>query len=63
MGEVVRHRAEPYRRLPGYEGNLPDGKTCGDCVNIYRCNAIFGHQIDDEVCDWVPSRFASRTDP
>ena len=42
--------------------NLPEGKTCGDCVHIRRCNAIFGHMATDEHCDWFPSKFrASET--
>lgn len=49
---------EPYRRsLTHGEMNLPPGQTCGDCVHIRRCAAIFGHQANDEVCDWAPSRF------
>jgi hypothetical protein len=41
--------------------NLPQGKTCGDCVHIRRCNAMFGHMASDERCDWYPSRFRERT--
>ena len=41
--------------------NLPEGKTCGDCVHIQRCNAIYGHMASDERCDWYPSRFRERT--
>jgi len=37
--------------------NLPDGKTCGDCVHIKRCKSIFGHTETDTVCDWFPRRF------
>ncbi len=40
--------------------NLPQGKTCGDCVHIPRCNAIYGHMASDERCDWYPSRFRER---
>lgn len=36
---------------------LPAGKTCGDCVHIYRCKAMFGHVETDTSCDWSPSRF------
>lgn len=36
---------------------LPDGKTCGDCVHVGRCQAMFGHIPQDKVCDWDPSRF------
>ncbi len=41
--------------------NLPAGKTCGDCRYIKRCTALFGHQANDEVCDWSPSRFVEAT--
>lgn len=36
---------------------LPKGTTCGDCVHIRRCKAIFGHVESDTYCDWSPSRF------
>ncbi|MEI7174800.1 hypothetical protein [Pectobacterium carotovorum] len=35
---------------------LPTGKSCGDCVHIRRCKAIFGHVETDTYCDWSPSR-------
>lgn len=37
--------------------NLPDGVTCGDCIHIKRCSAIFGHEPEDRYCDWFPRRF------
>jgi hypothetical protein len=37
--------------------HLPTGKTCGDCVHITRCQAIFGHVPADKYCDWFPIRF------
>ena len=36
---------------------LPAAVTCGDCVHIHRCKAIFGHTETDTYCDWSPSRF------
>lgn len=36
---------------------LPKGVTCGDCVHIRRCSAIYGHTETDTYCDWSPSRF------
>lgn len=36
---------------------LPQGKTCGDCVHCHRCCAMFGHTPEDTTCDWSPSRF------
>ncbi|MGK0735925.1 hypothetical protein ACSFCX_10300 [Yokenella regensburgei] len=35
---------------------LPTGKTCGDCMHIRRCKALFGHSETDTYCDWSPSR-------
>jgi hypothetical protein len=40
--------------------NLPDGKTCGDCVHLRRCVAIFGHKPEDTYCDFFPRRFQLR---
>lgn len=36
---------------------LPPATTCGDCVHIPRCKAMFGHVETDRFCDWSPSRF------
>lgn len=43
--------------------DLPEGKTCADCVHCYRCTSIFGHIPEDEVCDWSPSRFRAAPTP
>lgn len=40
--------------------NLPEGKTCADCVHTARCVAIFGHIPEDETCDWLPIRYQER---
>ena len=49
---------EPYKRQDdGDDMNLPEGKTCADCVHCRRCTLMFGHIPEDEVCDWSPSRF------
>lgn len=37
--------------------SLPVGMTCGHCVHIGRCEAMFGHVEADTYCDWAPSRF------
>jgi len=39
---------------------LPQGTTCGDCVHIARCKAIYGHVEQDTYCDWFPRRFRKR---
>lgn len=38
---------------------LPVDLTCGDCVHIRRCKAMFGHAETDTYCDWSPSRFGA----
>jgi len=40
--------------------DLPNGLTCGDCVHIPRCEAIFGHIPSDTYCDWWPIRFRAK---
>lgn len=55
---------KPYGRT-GDEMDLPEGKTCGDCVHCRRCTAMFGHIPADESCDWSPARYreADRSHP
>ena len=55
----MSEQREPLRRAANDEDkmNLPEGKTCGDCVHCRRCTMMFGHIPADEVCDWSPSRF------
>lgn len=43
--------------------NLPRGMTCGNCVHIDRCKAMFGHVETDTRCDWSPSRFRPAPTP
>ena len=40
---------------------LPRGVSCGDCVHIRRCKAMFGHVETDTDCDWSPSRFRAQS--
>lgn len=47
----------PPMRRAGDDMDLPEGKTCADCVHCERCTKIFGHIPEDEACDWSPSRF------
>lgn len=55
----MNEQREPLRRMVNdeYRMNLPEGKTCGNCVHCRRCTAMFGHIPADESCDWSPSRF------
>jgi len=50
----------PYRREAGSAANLPDGKTCGDCVWLERCADLVGADAGDERCDFIPIRFFQR---
>jgi hypothetical protein len=57
MGEATR---EPYRRSKSSDAegtSLPPGKTCGDCQWFIRCGWLISQIVDDETCDWAPSRF------
>ena len=47
----------PLKRGNCPEMDFPEGKACEDCIHVQRCCLIFGHLIDDESCDWNPSRF------
>ena len=41
---------------------LPDGKTCSNCVHETRCSTVFGLKVDGRThCDWFPRRFVERT--
>ena len=62
LGEVMPEEREPYRRNKDAPDNmdLPDGKTCNDCVHCRRCTLMFGHIPADESCDWAPSRFTEK---
>lgn len=51
MRELNYNPADPDKM------DLPVGKTCGDCVHLPRCKAIYGHVETDTSCDWSPSRF------
>ena len=59
MERVMPEQRAPYPRSADNadQMNLPEGKTCGDCVHCKRCTAMFGHIPTDESCDWSPSRF------
>lgn len=51
---------QPYLRT-GDDMDLPEGKTCANCVHCRRCTAMFGHIPEDQSCDWSPSRFREAT--
>jgi hypothetical protein len=56
-GDACRYSTTGHASL-----DLPDGKTCGDCVFIQRCGSIFGHIAADESCDFFPIRYIGRPD-
>ena len=39
---------------------LPDSMTCGDCVHLPRCVAVFGSHPENTKCDFSPSKFLSK---
>lgn len=39
---------------------LPNGKTCADCVHVKRCTTIFGAKPENKSCDFEPIRFKAR---
>ena len=40
---------------------LPEGKTCGDCVHFERCEWLISCKRDRTSCDWHPIRFVEKT--
>jgi hypothetical protein len=43
---------------------LPEGKTCGDCKHIDRCEAFgFTYSRENTWCDFGPSRFVLAPSP
>lgn len=54
---MARAPRPPYGHMPGYEGNLAPGVTCGDCARQPGCAGFFGSIPEDTRCDWVPSAF------
>lgn len=36
---------------------LAEGETCGSCVHLNRCAAIFGCKPTGKTCDWFPRRY------
>ena len=36
---------------------LPEGATCGQCVNFNLCANLHGAKDDDKTCDYFPRRY------
>ena len=41
---------------------LPAGKTCADCAHVRRCTTIFGQEATETACQFIPSRWRTRTE-
>ena len=39
---------------------LPDGMTCGDCINIDWCSKVYGIKHQYTSCDFEPIRFKAK---
>lgn len=39
---------------------LPDGMTCGDCINIDWCSKVYGVKPEYTSCDFEPIRFKAK---
>ena len=39
---------------------LPDGMTCGDCINIDWCSKVYGIKPGYKSCDFEPIRFKAK---
>lgn len=37
--------------------NLPDWKTCADCVHVSWCTTVYGAKPENTKCDFEPIRF------
>lgn len=40
---------------------LPSGKTCGDCIHLQRCQAMWRCRPENKTCDFFPRRFVDAT--
>ena len=39
---------------------LPDGKTCADCLRLKTCTGTFGEISENTSCYWFPIRFVAK---
>lgn len=39
---------------------LPDGMTCGDCINFDWCSKVYGIKPEYTSCDFEPIRFKAK---
>jgi hypothetical protein len=67
-GEELLTR-EPRRRIDvgsclilkdPHNQNLPEGKTCKDCVDFNNCKDAHGAESLDEICYFIPGSFQLR---
>jgi len=45
-----------------FDFDLPEGKTCFDCVNFHKCYGKFAVESQDKTCDLFPNRFHDKND-
>lgn len=42
--------------------DLPDGKTCADCIYVVRCTTMCGAKPENKFCGFEPVRFRLNKD-
>lgn len=40
--------------------DLPEGKTCADCIHVIRCTNMFGAKTENNYCGFEPVRFVEK---
>ncbi len=40
--------------------DLPEGKTCADCVHVEKCVTMFGAKAENKYCGFEPIRFKAK---
>jgi len=41
---------------------IPDNKTCGDCIYFKKCNGLVGAEKHWASCDFFPIRFKEQSE-
>ena len=41
--------------------DLPNGKTCTDCVHVVKCTTMFGAKRENHYCGFEPIRFVDKS--
>lgn len=40
--------------------DLPEEKTCADCIHVVRCTTMFGAKAENNYCGFEPVRFVEK---